>query len=290
MDQSDKASCIIPDSIFDACTGKGSEHDSKLWSVLKPIAGFESGEAEQNRHVSAIESKLDEITRLLNDNNSVNKAISKKLDQLSASVYPSTTQVDDVPEVKDSPVKQLRKNISKVKSLTGKYLRAEHMSSYTEELLEMSPPFVQRKYRIKVNSDSHADEIESYEQDAIGRASRETERLRIRMRRWDQELAKLKEEIKEALANPNISGPDKIKMEHQLKKDEDVNRKKSLNAFQRIQKTCEKEMESGGSQFLLKYVEKRHWGPEGGGIFQKSKQKIQHHHSRQQKSGTRSCF
>ena len=273
-------SCIIPDSISDTCIENRSEHDTELWSFLQHIACFESGEATQKSQFSAIESKLDEIIRVLNDNNRVYKAISQKLDNLPMPISTTTTPQEHHPEVDENPVKKLQKDISKVKRLTGKYLRADQMSSYTEQLMALSPPFVQRKFRIKVNSDTHPDEIESYEKDAIGRATRETERLKIRMKRWDQELAKLNDSINTGLANPIIKGPDKVKLEQQLKRDEVINEKKSLKAFQRIQQSCDKELDSGGSQFLLKFIQTRHLEPERRRMHQKSKYGSRYHHPR----------
>ena len=156
------------------------------------------------------------------------------------------------------PAKELKKNISKVKDLRSQYLRAEKMSTYTEELLLQNPPFVQKKFRVKVSSNTPVDEIESYQDEAIQRARMETKRLRIRMKRWESDLADLNEKIQHSLQDPILEGIDKAKIKEQLKKDEQFNIKKSLTAFKRVQKSCDKEINAGYSQFLLKFTENRH--------------------------------
>ena len=287
MEQTKDDVCIIPDHFDAYLDGRNHEHDKKLWSVFQLTAQhLESGEEEQKRHFSAIEGKLDEIIRVLNDNNSVYRTISEKLDKLSASILQTSTLQPDHLNSYGKSVKQLQKNISKVKDLRGRFLRAEQMSSYTEEMLAMDPPFVQRKFRVKVSKGTPADEIESYENEAIHRATMETKRLKIRMNRWDKDLAKLNEEIQDALTSSDIKESDRVKFEIQLKKGEDLNRRKSLRAFQRIQRTCEKELNSSDTQFLLKYVEERNWALEGGDNSQKSKDKSRPHYSRHRKEYT----
>ena len=150
------------------------------------------------------------------------------------------------------------KNISKVKNLRGQFLRAEKMSNYTKELLCMDPPFVQRKFRVKVSRDTPTDEIESYQDEAIQHAKMETTRMKIRMKRWDEEIAKINSEIQIALSNHTINDKDKAKYKEWLKKDEDINQRKCNTAFRRIQKGIQCELQSNRTQFLLKYTEDKH--------------------------------
>ena len=156
---------------------------------------------------------------------------------------------------KPAATTQLKKNISKVKDLRGQFLRAEKMSNYTEELLCMDPPFVQRKFRVKVSRDTPTDEIESYQDEAIQRAKMESTRMKIRMKRWDEEIANLNSEIQIALSDPAIDNKDRAKYENWLKKDEDINQRKCKTAVRRIQKEIQCELQSSRTQFLLKYTE-----------------------------------
>ena len=174
----------------------------------------------------------------------------------------------------------MRKNISKVKDLRGQFLRAEKMSAFTDEMLSHNPPFVQKKFRTKVSKNTPTDEIVSYEDEAIQRARMETKRLRIRMNRWENDLAVLNDEIQHTLGDPNLKGPEKAKYEEQLKNDETFNKKKSLTALERVRKSCEKELNAGGTQFLLKYTEDRQSKVEKGeGKERRKGSRNQRHHS-----------
>ena len=281
MDRTKDDLCIIPDSIFGTYGNNRTEHDALLWSVLERIAtNLESGKEEQQRHLLAMEDKINEIIRVQKDNNSAYTAINLRLDELTKSVSAMSTLLNDRLNADTFPAKELKKDISKVKDLRGQFLRAEKMSTYTEEMLLQNPPFVQKKFRVKVSNNTPVDEIVSYQDEAIQRARMETKRLRIRMKRWENDLADLNEKIQRSLQDPNLEGIDKAKIEEQLKKDEQFNMKKTLTAFRRVQKSCEKELNAGGSQFLLKYTENRHSelekreGKHGG-----ERSGIRHHHS-----------
>ena len=157
--------CVFPDEFMAPYIGDVKEHDVKLCGVLERIAkSLELGEAERKRHFAEMEAKMDEVIRVQNDN-SAYLAISVKLDKLIESVSNISTllQSNLAKDDRFATTTQLKKNISKVKNLRGQFLRTEKMSNYTEELLCMDPPFVQRKFRVKVSRDTPTDEIESYQ-------------------------------------------------------------------------------------------------------------------------------
>ena len=283
MDRINDDICIFPEYLPDTYAKDKTEHDVLLWSVLERIANhLELGKVEQQRHFLEMEEKINEIIRVQQENNSAYTAISLQLDELTRSVSASSTLLNDHLNG-DKAAKELKKNISKVKDLRGQFLRAEKMSAYTDELLTHYPPFVQKKFRTKVSINTPTDEIVSYEDEAIQRARMETKRLRIRMNRWENDLAALNKEIQCALGDPNLNGPDKVKFEEQLKNDEIFNKKKSLTTFERVQKSCEKELNAGGTQFLLKYTEDRHSKvekEEGKGRRERSRNQRHHSHHR----------
>ena len=143
------------------------------------------------------------------------------------------------------------------------------MATYTDELLLKDPPFVQRKFRVKVSHETPTDEIESYQDESIQRAKMESTHLKIRMKRWENDLAELQREIDLAFGDPNLKEIDKSNVEDKLKKDEEVNTRKTLKAFRRVQQTCENELNAGGPQFLLKFIEDKPVSPGGWGKIQK---------------------
>ena len=105
------------------------------------------------------------------------------------------------------------------------------------------------------------------------RAKSECDILKIRMRRWDEEIAELNSCIEESLANPNFGRSEKAKFEDMIKKNEEKNVKERDEAMKKIMKTTNEELNSETTQFLLKYVEDGDSGEEdnvinsGGGTF-----------------------
>ena len=251
--------CIIPDSNFDTYTEKRSEHDTLLLLYL------ESGKAEQKRHFAVMEEKMDELIRVLKDN-AAYAEMSTKLDVLTKSISDNSTILHDhINAENPNSTKKLQKNINKLKNFRGKFLRAKKMANYTDELLSMNPPFVQRKFRAKVSHDTPKDEIESYEIDSIRRAKMESSLLKIRMKRWEKSIAELQQEIDLALGDPKMKDLEISKFQYKLNKNEEVNTRKSLKAFRRVQKSCENELNAGGTQFLLKFIKDEPKAPGGWG-------------------------
>ena len=270
--------CIIPDSFFDTYTEKRTEQETLLWYL-------ESGKVEQKRHFAAMEEKMDELICVLKNNN-VYAEISAKLDVLTKSISKnSTLVVDDQSNAEDMrSARQLKKNISRVKNLQGKFLRAEKMATYSDELLSMDPPYVQRKFRVKVSYDTPTEEIEIYENQSIHRARMETTLLKIRMKRWEKEIADLQQEIKLAFEDPKMKKAEKSNFEEQVKKNEDVNMRKSLKAFKRVQRTCDNELNSGNTQFLLKFTEDKPFASGGWGNGRRSSSRDRFQHNQHRKT------
>ena len=198
--------CILPGDILSTYFADRKKDNEDLCGIFDRIASsLESRATEDNRHHAVMEAKMDELIRTQSD--SVYKKVVDKLDELTDAVNKTSTIILNQTAVDGT--KQLRKNILKVKDLRGQYLRAEKMSAYTEDHLAKSPPYVQRKFRTKVSKNTPVDELESYKDIAMQRAKSECDILKIRMRRWDEEIAELNSCIEESLANPNLGRSEK---------------------------------------------------------------------------------
>ena len=89
----------------------------------------------------------------------------------------------------------------------------------------------------------------------MGKAKREVERMRIRMERWEDEINTLKTSINTALSSPSLPRQTKTTYEERWKRDEDSNIKERDIALKKIRDTYDDEINSGASQYLLKYVD-----------------------------------
>ena len=217
---------------------------------------------------------MDQIIIAKNDTSAMETslfAIGEKLDKLTEAVTNSTNNLHDEKENE-----RLKKNVLKLKDLRGQYLRAEKMVDVTEELMSKTPPYVQSKFRMKVNKDLPEEELEIYRTDALHNAKSENERSKIRMRRWGEEITQRNLEIAAALNKPNVSQPMKTRIEQQIAKDEEWNQNERENAVRKMKETFHTESTSGATQFLLKYVnedsdaDRRRYKGGRGGNFSKN--------------------
>ena len=116
-------------------------------------------------------------------------------------------------------------------------------------------PNVQRKFRVKVNKDTHEDEISCYKLDAQRIARTEISLMKCRMKRWEDEINILKTNITTALSHPRMKHETKLKYEQRIQRDEQTNTKERDVAVKKIKDTYENEVNSGDDQFLLKYID-----------------------------------
>ena len=267
--------CILPGEIVGAYMKDRNEESGKLCDVLERIASsLESGARENKRHNAVMEAKMDDLRMQIES--SVQTEVVTKLEELTDAVNKTSTVLEKQSSTGDTET--LKKNLVQLKDLRGQYLRSEKMSAYAEELLEKEPPYAQRKFRTKVMRSTHEDEIQSYKDETIARVKSDCSRIKIRMKRWEEEISDLKIQINEALANPNLGRQEKARFEEQLKKNEEANIKERDDAFQKIVDEVNKDMSSEENQFLLKYAdgnltdEEENFSNSGRGRFSKNSQ------------------
>ena len=245
--------CILPGDIVDTLLKDRKEESVTLFQTLDRIASsLETGATENKRHNAAMEAKMDEMIRIQNEN-SEKAEIVAKLDNLTDAVTKTSTALEKQSSVGDT--EQLKKNLLQLKDVKGQFLRSQKLAAYTEELLDHDPPYAQRKYRTKVSHGTHEEEIQSYKDETKAKVKSDNERMRMRMRRWEEEIADLNLQIEEALANPNLGRQEKTKFEEQIKKNEEAIVKERDEAFQKIVDEVNKDLNSGETQFLLKFID-----------------------------------
>ena len=264
--------CLIPNKVLAGLLQEKEERDDKLYSVLNRIATtMETGQYKMIEHFQKLELKMDQLIIAKNDTSEMETslfAIGEKLDKLTEAVTNSTInqQIRTTAEENE----RTKKNVMKLKDLRGQYLRAEKMIGVSEELMNKSPPYVQSKFRMKVSKDLPNEELNCYRADALHNAQSENEKMRIRMRRWEDEITQRKSEITAALEKPNVPHQMKTRIEQQIMKDEEMNQIERENAIKKIKDTFHAEYSSGATQFLLKFVEdhsdadRRNRGDRGG--------------------------
>ena len=205
--------CVIPSEIFAGLIKEKQQRDDKLWDILNRIANVLETEKEAKiHHFQVMEMKLDQLIIAQNDTQKETymDMIGEKISNLTEAVRCSSTFVGSTNENED---KTINKNILKLKDLRGQYLRSEKTSELMEEFLAKDVPYVQRKFRVKVNKDTHEDEISCYKLDAQRIARTEIALMKCRMKRWEDEINILKTNISTALYHPRMKHETKLKYE-----------------------------------------------------------------------------
>ena len=253
--------CVIPSDIFADIMKENQQRGEKICNVLQRIAvAIETGEDMKKNHFDAMEMKMDQMIIAQNDTSSYETCmadIGERITKLTEAISRSSTAVVETMESQEKSEDSTNKNIIKLKDLRGQYLRSEKTSEVIEELLAKDNPYVQRKYRVKVSEGTHEDEIPLHKAHAADNARRDVERMKIRMKRWDNEINDLKAEINDALSKPSIPPERKLMYEQQIMKNEEMNEREREEAVAKIKKSHDDEIKSGAVQFLLKYSDDR---------------------------------
>ena len=247
--------CVIPSEVFAGLLKEKQQCDERLWEVLNRVADVLETEKEAKiHHFQAMEMKLDNLIIAQNDTQKQTcmDMIGERISNLTEAVRNSNTLVGATNQTDD---KTINKNILKLKDLRGQYLRSEKTSELMEELLTKDVPYVQRKYRVKVSRDTHEDEISCHKADAERIARTEIALMKCRMKRWTDEINILKTNLSTALSHQSMQHEMKVKYELRIKRDEESNAKERDVAVKKIKDTYENEVNSGATQFLLKYVD-----------------------------------
>ena len=258
--------CIIPSEIFtDLLKGK-QQRDDDLFSVLNRIANaLENGEEQKKKHFQSMEAKMDQIILAQNDSSTFETymtEIGEKISSLTAAISQSSETIVEKIDTSEKDKESTQKNILKLKDLRGQYMRSEKTSEFIEEGLARNPPYVQRKFRVKMSKETPADEINIYITEATDNAKRDVSKMKIRMKRWEEEINILKAEIATSLSRPNVSARDRTDYEQQMRRDEDLNLKQREDAVKLLKENFETDIRSGADQFLLKYTEDAESGDE----------------------------
>ena len=263
--------CIIPTQTFAALMTERQQRDDELCKILNRIAtAMETGEDAKRKHFHNIEMKLDQLIIAQNDTGTFETYLSdigEKITELTNAISHSSINIVERLDNSEKEKESINKKILKLKDLRGQYLRSEKTSELMEDLLAKDAPYVQRKFRVKVSKDTHDAEMVCYKDDAIYNAKAEISKMKVRMRRWDEDINILKEEIATSLSKPNLPLTEKNKYEQQILKNEELNNKERDDAVKKINDSYELDIKSGAEQFLLKYTDETDSGDEAGGNY-----------------------
>ena len=251
--------CIIPSDIFSDLLKGQQQRDGDLFGVLNRIAtALETMEEHRYRHFLSLELKMNKLILSQSNTSTLETLIldiGEKISGLTEAIAQSSKTMNENIHTGEKDKEAMQKNISKLKNLRGQYLSAERTSEFIEEGLARSPPYVDRKFRVEMNKDTPADEIDLYKSEAMDKAKREVSLLKIRLTRWEKEISTLRADITTELSRQNASVRDRMNIEQQIKKDEELNLERREDTIQMIKDHFEADMRSGAAQFLIKYTE-----------------------------------
>ena len=263
MDSCKDEICIIPAQLFGDFLQGIKERDEKFLATTEKLCQTQNKLCETlDRIASNMESAEETdvpLSQMGEDPQDLHQSlmiIGEKIDKLTEAVKIGASNIQKQ-SAGDNDLKTAKDNIRTIKDLRGKFLRSEKLSAYYEELYKRDLPFVQAKFRVHVNNSIPDYELDIRKEEAIGNATREVRLMQVRMREWSTKIDDLRQEVALALSSPTLSDIQRKACEEEMTKDEEENQKEREEAFNKIKTACETELQSGETQFLLKYVQNK---------------------------------
>ena len=201
-------------------------------ALTKIATALESMNASTGEQSSTLLSKMDELISKISTSNAT----------LSTTTQPIT----------DDNLKQM---VYKKCNKEQQIRRANELSEYFTELLAMNPPYAHRQYRTKVNRNTPEYEKKIHSDNTIHKVNQEIQLMKERVKNWTVEIQSMQETIDNTLQHLDDNRVEKF---NKILKEES---EKQLNdwtdRFASYKRTVNRDIESGASQYLLKYADEK---------------------------------
>ena len=133
--------------------------------------------------------------------------------------------------------------------------RATELSEYYTELLARNPPFVQRKYRTKINRNTPEFEKKIHSDNTVQKVKQEIHLFQERVKNWTVEVQTLQGQIDGVLRS--VSEIQANKFNKMLSDETERQQNEWSDKFALLKRTVSRDIDSGASQYLLKYADKK---------------------------------
>lgn len=233
---SDDISVISSDILKDLSAHRTVEED-KLRSILLDI-------------VFAIE--------LLNNKTNANKSLIHKLDTLTAAMQEGNCRMERLEKTLlvnfDDDINNL---IDRKRDLEWQYMRSDKLSSYYEDLLlHENEQYVPFEFRVKVRSDSDFHEKMLKKEKSVNNFKVEIRLMKETVDTCKRQLDHINMEIDNFLSSPSLLKITKEDHKTKIIQNEESNVMKLDNALKKVRRRCEKDLNCGAKQFLIRYIDK----------------------------------
>ena len=199
-----------------------------------------------NEALTKIAMALESMNTFSNDQST---NLLSKVDDLISKISSSNTILNsNQPTITDESLKQLAyKKCNKEQQIR----RANELSQYYAELLAHEPPYAHRQYRTKVNRNTPEFEKKIHSDNTVQKVKQEIHLMQERVKNWTDEVQSLEDEIAATIDQLDVQRAEKFNK--LLKEESDKQLNEWTDKFASYKRTIRVDIESGASQYLLKY-------------------------------------
>ena len=238
---------IISSDIFTRILDENKQSQDTLVNVHQQMIEIQRSTNEVlTRIATALESKNA-------SSNEQSTSLITKMDDLISKISASNATLSTTPPpITDENLKQL---INKKCNKQQQIRRSNELSEYFTELLAMSPPYAHRQYRTKVNRNTPEYEKKILSDNTIHKVNQQIQLMQERVKNWTDEMESMQVTIDDTLQHLDENRVEKFNKNMKEESDKQLN--EWTDRFASYKRTVSKDIESGASQYLLKYADEK---------------------------------
>lgn len=236
---------FIPVDTFTRILDENKETQDQLFVLQQQMLDTQQS---TNEALTKIATALESINT---SNNERSANLLSKMDDLISKISSSNTTLNSTqPTITEESLKQLAyRKCNKEQQIR----RANELSQYFTDLLANDPPYAHRQYRTKVGRNTPEFEKKIHSDNTIQKVKQQIHLMQERVKNWTDEVDSVQEEITGALAQLDTHRADKFN--RFLKEESDKQLNEWTDKFASYKRTIRADIESGASQYLLKYAD-----------------------------------
>ena len=238
---------IIPSDLLTRILDDNKQTQDQLVNVHQQMLDTQRS---TNEALTKIASALESMNSTSGEQSST---LLSKMDDLISKISTSNTTLSTTSQpITDDNLKQM---VYKKCNKEQQIRRASELSDYFTELLAMDPPYAHRQYRTKVNRNTPEYEKKINSDDTVHKVNQQIQLMNERVKNWTTEIQSMQETIASTLQHLDENRVNKFNKHMKEESDKQLN--EWTDRFASYKRTITRDIESGASQYLLKYADEK---------------------------------
>ena len=198
-----------------------------------------------NRIATALETSCTS-----SEQNSTN--LLEKLDELILKMGSVNNQLGVVSTITDETLETMARNKT---TKEHQIRRAKDLAAYYHELITKNVPYAPRKFRTTINRNTPDYEKPLHNENTIHKVNQDIKMMQERIKNWEEELLNIELDINDIL--PKLKEQRAEKFQKTITDKSEKLQREWADSFASLKRSHSKDIESGASQYLLKYSDEK---------------------------------